>query len=234
MRRQKLRRVVVLSWSVLVIALFCGCELLDMMVDDEAPSDSDKVHSFGDDLEASEKLSPVDEEGKFDVEGATNLGQRAYTGSTGDKDADAALGTRDVLMNFLEAERLIEEGRMFRDREKMARAIAMRPEDWSYRISMAVLLLEERASAEAVEEFREADWIIAKQERSSLQYANQGIQELEDARRRMDFDYGPYLRCYELHKRLATFYNIRYSHSNDPYDLKWSEQFEKDANNCKQ
>ena len=233
MRPRRLRKVLVLSWCVLVFILFTGCELLDLIPEDKAPSDSDKVQSFGDDLNKSKNLSPVDEEGKFDVDGATHLGQRAYTGSTGDKDADAALGTRAMLENFLKAERLMEDGRMFRDRDKMARAIAMRPEDWSYRISMAVLLLEERASAEAVEEFREADWIIAKQERSSLQYANQGIEELEDARRRMDFDYGPYLRCHTLHKRLAAFYKMRYWLSGDKYDLKWSEQFEQDAGLCK-
>ena len=233
MRRRILSTVMILILGVLLMILPSGCEIL-WLAGFDFDDDSAKVQSFDDDLQASKKLSPVDEEGKLDVEGVTNIGKRAYTGSTGDKDADAALSTADIMKNFAEAEKLMAQGRKNQDQDAMAAAILLRPGDWSYRLSMGALLLEKRANADAVDQFAEMDWILAKQKGANLQYTNQGIRELEGVRDRVGHDYGTYYQCEVLHQRLAAFYKVRYSFSKEESDLKQSQRYEKDANGCKQ
>lgn len=232
--RQRMRStVIVLILSILLMTLPSGCEILWFLgfdIDD----DSAKVQSFDDDLQASKKLSPVDEEGKVDVEGVTNIGKRAYTGSTGDKDADAALSTADLMKIFAEAEKLMEQGRKNQDKDAMVAAVALRPDDWSYRLSLGALLLEKRANADAADQFAKVDSILAKQKGANLQYANQGIRELEGVRQRINHDYGTYYQCEVLHNRLAVLYHERYSFSKDGNDLKQAKQYEEDAKNCKQ
>ena len=233
MRQRMHSTVLVLIISFLLMTLPSGCEIL-WLLDFDIDDDSAKVQSFDDDLAASKKLSPVDEEGKLDVEGVTNIGKRAYTGSTGDKDADAALSTGDIMKNFVEAEKLMAQGRKNQDKEAMSIAISMWPNDWSYRLSLAALLLEKRANADAADQFAKVDWILAKQKGANLQYANQGIRELEGVRNRINHDYGTYYQCEVLHNRLAILYHERYSFSKDENDLEQAKQYEKDAKNCKQ
>ena len=91
-RRRTLRAVVLLSLVIMLMTTLSVCEILwslGLDIDD----DSARAESFSDDLQASKKLSPVDEERKLDVEGVTRIGKRAYTGSIKDKDAASALGT---------------------------------------------------------------------------------------------------------------------------------------------
>ena len=233
MRRWMLSTVMILILGGLLMILPSGCEILWFLgfdIDD----DTAKVQSFDDDLQASKKLSPVDEEGNLDVEGLTNIGKRAYTGSTGDKDADAALSTGDVMKNFAEAEKLMEQGRKNRDTDAMQEALRMRPNDWAYHLSAAALLLETKAPANAVLLFGEADELLSKQEGQTLQYANQGIRELEDVRQRIGHDYGSYFQCEVLHQRLALFYKIRHSFSKDDNDLKQVQRYDEDAGRCQQ
>ena len=84
-----------------------------------------------------------------DVGGATNLAKRAASGSTGDEEADAAIGLvetiRDVQVGdrlLGEGEKLQTEGKPVEAAKRMDEAIARRPDDWSYRITRATLAFQ--------------------------------------------------------------------------------------------
>jgi hypothetical protein len=82
--------------------------------------------------------------------GAVNLAKRAASGSTGDEDADAAIGLVQTVRDIQEGDKLMDEGRELRTKgkpdeaeQKMDEAIKKRPDDWTYRISRSVLSFEQ-------------------------------------------------------------------------------------------
>ncbi|MFC1961880.1 tetratricopeptide repeat protein [Chloroflexota bacterium] len=82
--------------------------------------------------------------------GAVNLAKRTASGSTGDEEADAAIGLVKTIHDVQVGDRLMDEGEKLRTEGKpkeaakrMDEAIEKRPDDWSYRISRGALALEE-------------------------------------------------------------------------------------------
>ncbi|MFC1917637.1 hypothetical protein ACFLXH_03190 [Chloroflexota bacterium] len=82
--------------------------------------------------------------------GAANLAKRAASGSTGDEEADAAMGlfktVHDVQVGdglMKEGEKLQAEGKPVEAAKRMDEAIQKRPEDWTYRVSRANLRFEQ-------------------------------------------------------------------------------------------
>lgn len=84
-----------------------------------------------------------------DVGGAANLAKRAASGSTGDEEADAAIGLVKTIHDVQVGDRLMDEGERLRAEgkpeaaaKKMDEAIEKRPDDFSYRILRGALALE--------------------------------------------------------------------------------------------
>jgi hypothetical protein len=115
--------------------LITGC--VDMEADDR-----DLVEAFFEEWLEVKDIDPVNDDGSIDPEGAARAGRRIVTDSTGDDEADAALDAYDVVSDINEADKLMEEGRLYRDPAKMDQAIALRPDDWTYRSSRAALALD--------------------------------------------------------------------------------------------
>lgn len=78
--------------------------------------------------------------------GAANLAKRAASGSTGDEQADAAIGLGKMVSDIREGDIWMDKGKELRASgnltgaaDSMDAAIETRPNDWSYRVSRAAL-----------------------------------------------------------------------------------------------
>ncbi|MFC1940250.1 tetratricopeptide repeat protein [Chloroflexota bacterium] len=82
--------------------------------------------------------------------GTANLAMRAASGSTGDEEADAAIGLTKIVSDIYEGDKLMDEGKKLRTQgkldeaaKKMDEAIAMRPDDWTYHISRTAIAYQQ-------------------------------------------------------------------------------------------
>ena len=117
--------------------------------------------------------------------GAANLAKRAASGSTGNEEADAAIGLAKTARDIQAADKLMEKGRSDRDGEAMDAAIALRPKDWSYRVSRGALAFEEDDVGTAHKQFEQGQKIvdsydISRQEK--IRYQTEKIDALETSR----------------------------------------------------
>lgn len=121
--------------------------------------------------------------------GAANLVKRTASGSTGDQDADAAIGIFKQFDSIREGDKLIEEGRQLRDsgdlkqaQYKMDEAILVRPNDSSYRVERAAIAFQSDDGKVAYEQVW-AGWDIARKNTYENQhYSTQLIDTLESSK----------------------------------------------------
>jgi hypothetical protein len=76
-----------------------------------------------------------------------SFGSTLLTGRTGDPQADEALGAFDMVLNVFDADKLMDQGRKNGDAAAMDQAIKLRPGDWTYHTSRAVLALRDGDTA---------------------------------------------------------------------------------------
>ncbi|MFC1874123.1 tetratricopeptide repeat protein [Chloroflexota bacterium] len=101
-------------------------------------------------LELLEEWSDAHDINPSTVDGAVNLAQRTASGSTGDEEADAAIGVVKTIKDIREGDSLMAEGKQFREdgdldlaANKMDDAIEKRPNDWTYRVSRASVAFQD-------------------------------------------------------------------------------------------
>ncbi|MFH1650682.1 MAG: hypothetical protein ABID87_01050 [Chloroflexota bacterium] len=114
--------------------------------------------------------------------GAVNLAKRTASGSTGDEEADSAIGLIKTIHAVQVGDRLMDEGREERDAAKMDEAIERRPKDWTYRTSRAALAFEQGDYTTAHRQSQEAFTLAVNRGNSKaekLRYCTQTINELE-------------------------------------------------------
>jgi hypothetical protein len=86
--------------------------------------------------------------------------QRAFKGTTGDSELDAALEAGPVVHNLHQADKLSNEGLAEGDVGKIDQAISMRPDDWSYYDKKAAVLVIQENAEEAERNLEEAEWLV--------------------------------------------------------------------------
>ncbi len=86
--------------------------------------------------------------------------QRAWSGTTGDNELDAALEAGPVVHNFHQADKLSEQGLEEGDVSKIDQAITLRPDDWSYYDKKAAVLLKQGNVQEAERSLEESEWLV--------------------------------------------------------------------------
>ncbi|MFC1991935.1 hypothetical protein ACFLVC_04360 [Chloroflexota bacterium] len=101
--------------------------------------------------------------------GAANLARRAVAGSTGDEEADAAIGLGKMVSDIRKGDRIMEEARRNHDAAAMDAAIELRPNDWSYHNSRAAIALEENDLETAKEHYARALQIVDSDTEAAMQ-----------------------------------------------------------------
>ncbi|NLG29224.1 MAG: hypothetical protein GX557_15040 [Chloroflexi bacterium] len=142
---------------------------------------------------------------------ALEVAKHTFTGSSGDAEVDAVLGARDMIQNLNAADELMEQGRSEGDLDKMAKAVEMRPGDYTYRTSYASALLKNGDTDMAQQEFVDADEAVRGYSSDHAQaYADHGIDEL--GMMRPDFEKNGFAsadQCRLYNGRMAYFYEIK-------------------------
>ena len=201
-------------WAVLLTMalMLAGCDVLDQQL----------VIDWAEEWARAKNIHPRNEDGSINIGAGINLATRAAGFSTGDEDADAALDVFLVVRGINDADKLMDEGRQKHDPAPMDQAIAARPGDWTYRSTRAALALDQGDVATAQAQFDAADAIAADRGIDPLWYADQSIDDLQNAalERMADgvpgFDEAPQCRMYW--DRMAQLWALRYSASHDAED----------------
>jgi len=193
-------------YLILVAIIILIMSLLPLMTSC-TPEGRELAIAFLEEWAAEKKIDPGTPEGLW------NIGKRTLGGSTGDEDADAAIDARKVILNLVEADKLMDEGRESGDIEKMNQAIAMRPDDWTYRVSKSNLSLKQGDIDEWSEEGLKGWEIVEKEnnEKTTVKYCTQNIDELEQVREDLDWKgYASNRHQYVIYNSLTTDYDVRY------------------------
>jgi hypothetical protein len=153
--------------------------------------------------------------------------------STGNPDADAALGTVKMVKNFQQAESAMELGIKTDNATAMDQAIALRPGDWSYRASRCTLALKQNQLEKGRDEWDKGRDLAYNENNtsSSVRFYSQSINELEAWKNtgKLDktsdyqqaFAYGTLISDYAgryritknpKDKEMALYYNTQWNH----------------------
>lgn len=129
-----------------------------------APSETQVLVALFDEWAREKGFNPRDEEGKVDVMGvlgvAKTVASAALTGSTGDEEADAAVGILGVVFPIKGYDEQTDKGLDTRDPTQIQNAIDGRPNDFHYRNAYGVVMLAngKENSAEAAFDAAEDTW----------------------------------------------------------------------------
>jgi hypothetical protein len=131
------------------------------------PGDTQMLAGVFDEWARAKGLNPKNEKGQIDPVDALiagyNVGRRAVTGSTGDPDADAALGVVEVIYPITQLDQQTDQAIDQGDPSKIEAAIKDRPDDYHYQNALAVLQLSKGDQSTANSSYRAADqaWLRA-------------------------------------------------------------------------
>jgi len=132
MRTFRIARLVLV---LLLMSTLTGC----------SPGNTELVVGLLDEWAREKGLNPKNEKGEMDpwntAVAAYNVGRRVVTGSTGDADADAALGVLEVVYPIRQLDQQTDEGIDKGDASKVEGAIKGRPDDYHYRNALGVVQL---------------------------------------------------------------------------------------------
>ena len=172
MRAKTPRSALALVMCVLLVAV-AGC----------LPADQAFVLDLAMDWARVRGVAPLDEEGNVDIMGGIALAaaalKRAGGGTTGDPELDAVLDVYNVINTMNQADKLMGAARDNRDADAMDSAIEMRPGDWTYRVSRAVLALEQGDVAMAEQQSEQAWDLAGESPAAQERVLDQSIGELE-------------------------------------------------------
>jgi len=202
------------------LLLLVICFSLWLVGCDAVPADDrDLVEAFFEEWLEVKEIDPVNDDGSLNLEGVAKAGRRIVTDSTGDDEADAALDAYDVISNINEADKLMDDGLLFRDPAMMDQAIALRPGDWTYRSARAAYALSEGNMDDYQVHTTQSFRISEKRKVDPLWYANTNIKEYEAAEKRL-FIYGwkDSGQCITLYQELAIAYQTRLGFTKSPED----------------
>ena len=224
----------------LLLLTLAGCEWAFLFEESEQEQVKDTAEEWAD----VKGLNPRNEMGGVNVDAVIKIAKRVFSGSTGDPEVDAALGSDSALADVAAADRLDEEGWKQEyggiSDEPFDAAIALRPEDWKYRFSRAawnMVHFSSLASDEWVESVY-GDFAVADEQADwSQAYVDEGIGRLEwaekEIRRRRGgrslvewTDADSVRQCQMLYGRLKAFYEARAKQTRLQPDLEKARQYQ--------
>ncbi|MGD1119734.1 MAG: hypothetical protein ABR886_09635 [Dehalococcoidales bacterium] len=151
--------------------------------------------------------------------------------STGNPDSDAALGTVKMLKNFKDAEQDMAVGRSSNNATAEDLAIALRPSDWSYRVSRSTLALKQNDVVKGQTEWKKGE-DLAYSDQNPVGYQrfySQSINELEAWKNTGQLDKANWEQQAFAYGTLVSDYVERYKLTKDPKDkqmaLYYNEQW---------
>jgi hypothetical protein len=148
------------------IGLVLICLLLSSTLTACLPGDTELLTGLLDEWARQKGLNPKNEKGEIDPWGALvtvyNVGRRAATGSTGDKESDAALGVLEVVYPITTLDKQTDQGIDKGDSSKIEDAIKSRPNDYHYRDALGVLLLSKGDETGAKSAFSDSEKVWQK------------------------------------------------------------------------
>ncbi len=218
---ERLKRAIVILTAGFLLLGLAGC----------APGDVDLVIEFMEDWARAKGIHPTNPDGSINLEGVANIATRGMGGSTGDDQADAAIDAGTVIDNLRKADELMDEGRKNRDPVAMDRALAKRPNDWSYNLSRANLALE-RGDITGANENRNRAGTNVGGSRAQQTMSEQDISELEDIRRRLNGQYQSSDQCATLYAHLGNAYGNRGQDTGSSRDLDMQQGYYREADRC--
>jgi hypothetical protein len=151
--------------------------------------------------------------------------------STGDPDADAALGTVKMIRNFAQAESEMELGRRTDNATAMDKAISLRPGDYSYRASRTTLALKQNDLEKGRDQWKKGEDLAYydKNPTSPVRFYSQSINELEGWKNTGKLDKASDDQQAFVYGTLISNYAGRYRITKDPKDkqmaLYYNEQW---------
>jgi hypothetical protein len=145
--------------------------------------------------------------------------------STGNPDADAALGTVKMVKNFAEAETSMDLGRRTDNATAMDQAIKLRPDDYTYHASRSTLALKQNDTEKGQDEFKKGENLAYydKNPSSYLRFYSQSINELETWKNTGKLDKAPDYTQAFVYGQLVSAYVGRYKITKDPKDKQMAE-----------
>ncbi len=183
--------------------------------------------------------TPADRELAWEIfwEWFGEKGKSAVTGSTGNPEADAALGAAKVLEDIDKADGHMDKAEDDEDIHEAEKAVKLRPKDWTYRLRTATLMLKvNHVDYEA--QFDEAENIVdqSKNMKQVKQFADEAINQLETVRSGFEYEsFKTALQCKALHQRLARYYRLRWDKfGGSQSDFQQYERYKADAERCQQ
>jgi hypothetical protein len=225
------RPVFALLLCLLLLPALGGCEWAFLFTESEEEQVKDTVEEWQD----AQGLDPVNDDGSINPDGAAKVAKRVITGSTGDPEVDAALGSDNAWADIEEADRLDEEAWATGDISDADQAIKLRPEDWKYRLSRAALTMRyvgepdmERVDADLVEAWS----LVGPSRGERIQFTRQGIQRLEDISAYWRGWAMTGIRCKTVRRNLADYYEILAHETDDDYSRQMAAQYRRDFAQC--
>ena len=168
--------------------------------------------------------------------GAGNIIKEQITGTTGDIEADAALGIIKLLEKAKKANAIMEQARKDRSNEGMLAAIDMFPKDWTFRNSKYILSLEKNVVIDADRQKMLADQyakIIPGSYEKLLSIRIDEFLGVIRNRENTEVKYGkniiPGMTGSNLYGGLADAYKARYDKYKRPDDLSQMEYYKTKA-----
>jgi len=197
------RHLILALAALLLVGLLAGCDLTE--------SDRQAVQSFAEDWARVKGLHPVNEDESINWPAVWNVGQRFFTGSTGDLETDAALGTSELIAGLLASDRLASTGLRNADAAAIDAAIAADPDQWIYRLSRAALALIQGDMSTYAQQMDAAAQIQTHDAVDARWFAERSVAALEYAEGlvRSEPNVTP-AQCQEAYKALASNYGILY------------------------
>lgn len=235
-------RWVTLLVALVLVALFTGgCEFLELMLEE---SDQAQVEETANDWVEAKGLNPVNEDGSVDTDAAAKIAKRAATGSTGDPEEDAALNSDNVVRDVRQAEEWAEAAFRDRDTRYLDQAIALRPNDWAYRLDRGALNMHIHFAPdmEQVEkDFQVADSLLGPGRAERIQFAEKGIRQMlwvkEALAKKPDSGaavlWKDARQCRAVFGRLALYQDMLADQTGRESDRQMAAQYRADLDQCR-
>lgn len=227
--------------ALLLCSVLSGCELLELF---GGESEQQQVEEVAQEWVDENDMSPVNQDGTINTDGAVKAAKRAVTGSTGDPEVDAALASDQAIIKIAEADKLVERGWEQNNAYDFDNAVRLRPEDWTYRISRAAWNMDYFVSPNMNQvdaDLAAAENMLGPSKDERIRYAQQGIALLERVKTTMAKPYASgeqadlwkkSRECRTVFSRLAHFNHVMADQTGQPDYRQVAQQYERDLGAC--
>jgi len=135
-----------------------------------------------------------------------------FAGTTGDETLDAILQARDMLNNIGTADALMDQAWEEGNPALMEQAIALRPDDWTYRVDAASMNLAQNDLVAAERHLTDAENTLPDDPDAHIKHSQQVIEQFEEIKAAGDADgYTSVEQCQMVHDQLVRNYNRQWS-----------------------